>query len=266
MTDSLELVDIGLKAGARVLVERLSIRVEAGQMWCVAGPNGAGKTTLIDVIAGLRRPSSGQVELDGRALTQWTNEALARRRALMPQSTHDAFGSTALETVLIGRHPWIGGWGWEKDADLDIARRALDALGIGALAQRDVTTLSGGERQRVALATALCQDAPLMLLDEPLSHLDPRHQIESLAVLRRWISTGAERRAVVFSCHDLNLAREFATHAVLFDGAGAAVCGPVLDVLTPEHVSHAFGFPLVLLSDGERRMLVPRLDSSIERR
>ncbi|HTJ93500.1 MAG TPA: ABC transporter ATP-binding protein [Pararobbsia sp.] len=260
MNAVLELDDVCLRAGARVLVDKLSLRAECGQIWCIAGPNGAGKTTLIDVIAGLREPAAGEIRLDGRTLRQWPRETLARRRALMPQATHDAFGATVLETVLIGRHPWLGGWGWEGHADLEIAQQALDALDIGALAQRDITTLSGGERQRVALAAALCQQAPLLLLDEPLAHLDPRHQIDCLRVLQQWVLDESERRMGVFSCHDLNLARAFATHAVLFDGAGAALCGPVLEVLTPEHASEAFGFPLVLLSDGERKMLVPRLD------
>ncbi|RKP56698.1 ABC transporter ATP-binding protein [Pararobbsia silviterrae] len=259
MNACVELDRIRLRAGTRVLADDLSLRIGAGQIWCVAGPNGAGKTTLIDVVAGLRAPAAGRIVVDGAPLAQWQAEPLARRRALMPQATHDAFGATVLETVLIGRYPWLGGWGWERDADREIARDALHALDIDALAQRDITTLSGGERQRVALAAALCQQAPLLLLDEPLAHLDLRHQIDCLRVLERWVADAREQRTVIFSCHDLNLARTFATHAMLFDGAGAVVCGPVRDVLTPEHASRAFGFPLVLLGDGERDMLVPHL-------
>ena len=106
--------------------------------------------------------------------------------------------------------------------------------GLAAFAARDVLSLSGGERQRVALAAALCQDAPLLLLDEPLSHLDLHHQIDCLEALTAWTRDRIETRTVIFSCHDLNLARRFATHALLLDGAGHAHAGPVRDVLTPE--------------------------------
>jgi iron complex transport system ATP-binding protein len=255
---TLELDAISLSAGNRRLVDSLSVRIDGGQMWCIAGPNGAGKTTLIEVVAGLRSADRGQVRIDGRELAQWRTDALARRRALMPQATYDAFGATVLDTVLIGRYPWLGGWGWDSEADRAIANEALNVLDVGTLARRDVTSLSGGERQRVALAAALCQQAPLMLLDEPLSHLDLKHQIECLHVLQRWVHDAPAQRAIVFSCHDLNLAREFATHAMLFDGEGAVVVGPVGEVLTPEHASRAFGYPLEWLGDGGRKMLVPR--------
>lgn len=99
------------------------------------------------------------------------------------------------------------------------------------------------------------QDAPLLLLDEPLSHLDLHHQIDCLDALATW--TREPRRTVMFSCHDLNLARRFATHALLLDGAGGAYAGPVHDVLTPTLASRAFGYPLILIRDGEHEALIP---------
>jgi iron complex transport system ATP-binding protein len=128
-------------------------------------------------------------------------------------------------------------------------------LGLAAFAARDVLSLSGGERQRVALAAVLCQEAPLLLLDEPLSHLDLHHQIDCLEALSAW--TREPRRTVLFSCHDLNLARRFATHALLLDGKGGAYAGPVHDVLTPTLTSRAFGYPLILIRDGEHEALIP---------
>jgi iron complex transport system ATP-binding protein len=109
----------------------------------------------------------------------------------------------------------------------------------------------------VALAAVLCQDAPLLLLDEPLSHLDLHHQIDCLEALSAW--TREPRRTVMFSCHDLNLARRFATHALLLEGNGAAHAGPARDVLTPELASRAFGYPLVLIRDGDDEALIPAL-------
>jgi len=246
---------VTLRAGARTLLDAFTQTFHAGEIWCVAGPNGAGKTTLLSTLAGLRPASAGHVELDGRRLADWPPLPLARRRALMPQSAHDAFSASVLDIVMLNRFPHLGGWGWERDADRAAAQAALERLGLGSFAARDVLSLSGGERQRVALAAVLCQDAPLLLLDEPLSHLDLHHQIDCLEALVAW--TQEPRRCVLFSCHDLNLARRFATHALLLDGTGGACAGLVRDVLTPELTSRAFGYPLILIRDGEHEALIP---------
>ncbi|HEY1611144.1 MAG TPA: ABC transporter ATP-binding protein [Paraburkholderia sp.] len=246
-----------LRAGARTLVEALTQTFRAGELWCIAGPNGAGKTTLISTLAGLAKPAAGHVEVDGIGLGHWSPARLAQRRALMPQSIRDAFSASVLDIVLLNRFAHLNGWGWEGDEDRSAAHVALAALGLETFASRDVLSLSGGERQRVALAGVLCQGAPLLLLDEPLSHLDLHHQIACLDVLTRWMQ--ADARAIVFSCHDLNLARRFATHALLLDGRGGFHAGPVRDVLTPERASNAFGHPLVLIRDGAHEALVPAL-------
>jgi iron complex transport system ATP-binding protein len=246
---------ITLRAGERTLLERFTHTFYPGEVWCIAGPNGAGKTTLISALAGLQQPAAGQVELDGVRVADWPPVPLARRRALMPQSAHDAFSASVLDIVMLNRFPHLAGWGWEGAADRAAAHAALDLLGLASFATRDVLSLSGGERQRVALAAVLCQDAPLLLLDEPLSHLDLHHQIDCLEALTAWAS--APKRTVVFSCHDLNLARRFATHALLLDGTGLACAGPVREVLTPTLASRAFGYPLILLQDGGHEALIP---------
>jgi iron complex transport system ATP-binding protein len=253
----LHLDAVTLRAGARTLVAALTQAIDAGEMWCIAGPNGAGKTTLINVMAGLLEPASGAVSIDGRALAAWRPADLAQARALMPQATHDAFSATVLDTVLLNRFPYLTGWGWESADDRAAAHAALEALGLAAFASRDVLTLSGGERQRVALAAVLCQEAPLVLLDEPLAHLDLHHQIDCLQALAD--TARDEHRAIVFSCHDLNLARRFSTHALLLDGRGNVHAGRVRDVLTPERASAAFGYPLALIRDGAHEALVPSI-------
>jgi iron complex transport system ATP-binding protein len=244
-----------LRVGGRVLVEALTQVFAPGELWCVAGPNGAGKTSLLETLAGLRVPAAGRIDYDGRALPAWRPEQLARRRALMTQAHHDVFGASVLETVLLGRFPHLTGWGWEDAADRAAALEALQLLDLQTLAARDVRTLSGGERQRVALATALCQATPLLLLDEPLAHLDLHHQVACLEVLSRWLS--AAPRSAIFSCHDLDLARRFATHALLLDGRGGVLAGPAREVLAPGPVSQAFGYPVVLISQDGREALVP---------
>jgi iron complex transport system ATP-binding protein len=252
---SLSAQRLTLRAGARTLLGAFTHTFYAGEIWCVAGPNGAGKTTLLSALAGLQQPSAGHVELDNVRLADWPPLPLAQRRALMPQSAADAFSASVLDIVMLNRFPHLNGWGWEGEADRDAAHAALDLLGLTAFAARDVLSLSGGERQRVALAAVLCQNAPLLLLDEPLSHLDLHHQIDCLEALAAW--TREPRRTVLFSCHDLNLARRFATHALLLDGEGGAYAGPAHDVLTPTLTSRAFGYPLILIRDGEHEALIP---------
>jgi iron complex transport system ATP-binding protein len=258
--NGLQVNRLTLRVVDRVLIADLTQTFAPGEMWCVAGPNGAGKTTLIAALAGLSKAAPGSILLDGKVLGEWRSNELARRRALMPQATHDAFSATVLDTVMLNRFPHLTGWGWESDADRAAAYLALDTLGLAAFASRDVLSLSGGERQRVALAATLCQDAPLLLLDEPLAHLDLHHQIDCLEALSEWI--GSKPRSLIFSCHDLNLARRFATHALLLDGAGHTHAGPVRDVLTPERASTAFGYPLTLIQQDGHEALVPVMRST----
>ena len=256
---SLSAQHLTLRAGSRTLLEDFTHTFYSGEIWCVAGPNGAGKTTLITTLAGLARPAGGCVQVDGADIDAWSGAMLARRRALMPQTSHDAFGASVLDIVLLNRFPHLTGWGWERAADRAAAMAALALVGLESFASRNVLSLSGGERQRVALAAALCQEAPLLLLDEPLAFLDWHHQIECMNALVRW--TKAMPRTIVFSCHDLNLARRFATHALLLEGNGIAHTGAARDVLTPALASRAFGYPLVLIEQGGYEALVPALSS-----
>ncbi len=192
---------VTLRAGARTLLDAFTHTFYPGEIWCVAGPNGAGKTTLlIDAGGPLKQPSAGHVELDGVPLLAGDGPPLAQRRALMPQSAPDAFSASVLDIVMLNRFPHLTGWGWEREADRDAApRRARCARPRCEFAARDVLSLSGGERQRVSLAAALCQQAPLLLLDEPLSHLDLHHQIECLEALGEWTREPGRTRTVFLS-------------------------------------------------------------------
>jgi iron complex transport system ATP-binding protein len=152
-------------AGIRIC-HGLDLNVAPGQCWAILGRNGAGKTTLLNTLAGLRAPSAGTIEVDGRPLSNFDPRELARFRGLLPQDDSDPFPATALETVLIGRHPHLSRWRWEGAEDLRIARDALAAADLAGAEARDVRTLSGGERRRVALATLLAQQPRIFLLDE----------------------------------------------------------------------------------------------------
>lgn len=243
-----------LQAGSRVLVNGLTLEVRAGEIWAVLGPNGSGKTTLLHTLAGLRPPRQGQVVLGRRALADWRPIEAARQRGLLPQSLTDAFSASVLDIVLLGRHPHVARWGWEADGDASIARIALAAMDLEGFEDHDVLTLSGGERQRVGLAALLAQDPLLLLLDEPLAHLDLHHQI---AVLEHLQGLARERgKAIVMSLHDLNLAHRFASHALVLSAAGF-FAGRVDEVMDEETLGATFGHPLQLARIGRRTVFLP---------
>ena len=243
-----------VRVGDRALVSDLSLRVRAGELWCVLGANGAGKTTLLHTLVGLHRAAAGTVRLAGRPLADWPVEDAARIRGFLPQFIHDTFGAPVRDIALMGRHPHLSRWHWEGDADRAAARAALAALGLTHLAARDITTLSGGERQRVAIAALLAQDPAILLLDEPITHLDLHHQIVVLEHLR--VLAREQDKAVMFSIHDLNLARRFASHALVLLDDGVVRHGPVGEVMTAPVLSAAFGYPVLEVRAGERTLFV----------
>src|SRR5262249_18240987 len=152
------------------------LELAAGELLLLAGRNGAGKTTLLRAATGLVRPGAGAVELDGRAVASLPRRELARRIAYVTQETAVPFPVPAGQLVLLGRTPYLGPLAFESRADVAAAEAALARLGLEALADRSVMELSGGERQLVQLARALAQDAPVLLLDEPTTHLDLAHR------------------------------------------------------------------------------------------
>lgn len=250
----LEADALALRIGERWLCCEFSLRLAAGECLALLGPNGAGKTTLLHTFAGLRAPTVGAVRLHGRPLAAWDGSALARFRGLLAQQQPDHFSSTVLETVLIGRHPHLGRWGWENAHDEAVARRVLDEVGLAGMESRDILTLSGGERQRVAIAALLAQSPTLYLLDEPTNHLDLHYQIATLELFRRLTHAGCGAAMVL---HDINLAARYADHVVLLDGRGGVVAGTRDEVLQPERLSRAFGHPIARIEAAGRAIFIP---------
>lgn len=244
-----------LNAGERTLVEGLDWTVGAGECWCVIGRNGAGKSTLLRTLAGLRQPDAGSVAIDGRPLAEWPLEALARKRAYLPQSRSDAFSYRVLETVLAARHPYHAARYWEGSDDHAIALAALASMEVAQLAQRDVRSLSGGERQRVAIAAMLAQDTPLLLLDEPANALDLAHQVSMMQLIARLCRD--EGKTAITIGHDLNLAQQACSHALLLMGDGSWEAGPIGEVMTAPALSRYLGHPIEIVLHGGRRIFVP---------
>lgn len=224
---------IGIQAGGRTLVEGLDLALAPGQCWALLGPNGAGKSSLILALAGLRAPRRGEIALDGRPLARWRRSELARRVGVLLQDDTPDFWGTALEYARLGRYPRSGGaWGGGAEDD-DAALGWLARLDLAERARQPYVTLSGGERQRARIAQLLVQDAALLLLDEPLSHLDLRHQVQVMELLAESARAG---RAVLMALHQPSLAARYCDHAVLLYDAGRSSAGSCADMLTPSRL------------------------------
>ena len=247
--------DLAVSIAGKSIVRGLDLALQSGERLAILGRNGVGKTTLLHTLAGLARPDSGAIELDGRGYAALGPRGAARLRGLLPQHQGDAFTASVLETVLVGRHPHLSRWEWESATDERLAREALAEVGLADLVARAIHTLSGGERQRVALATLRVQQPRLYLLDEPLAHLDLNHQIAMLELLRR--SARDEGAAVVMVLHDVNLAARYCDQALLLHGEGAYELGVGATVLNAATLSRLYGQPLRTLEAEGRKWFVP---------
>ncbi|WP_211251653.1 ABC transporter ATP-binding protein [Andreprevotia chitinilytica] len=254
MPHQLQARGLTLRMGERTLVEALDLSIQPGECWLVLGENGCGKSTLLATLAGWLKPATGSVRLDNQALGNWPPRQRTLALAWLAQHDDSPFPLTVLEKTLTGRHPHLGRWDWESADDIALAKQQLARLDLAGLEARDLATLSGGERRRVGLAAVLTQQAPLLLLDEPLSQLDLRHQQQTLAVLREERQAG---RALAVVSHDPNHAHDFASHVLLLFGDGRWLAGPVADVLTAEHLSALYRYPVTALQRDGMAWFVP---------
>jgi iron complex transport system ATP-binding protein len=247
---------LSLRTPQRCLVDALDLTVRRAERWVVLGPNGAGKSTLLATIAGARKGDGGEILIGRTPVHDRRADELARDRALLTDRWTDPFATSVLDTVLTARYVFRD----ERQGEA-VARRWLERLDCGPLADRDVRLLSRGERQRVAIATTLAQDTPLVLLDEPTAHQDPRHQ----AMVVRELAALPERGLVV-TMHDLSAAARLATHALLLWGDGRNLSGPAAEVLTPRTLTELFATPVSHVEvDGESVFHVHRGAASVAR-
>jgi iron complex transport system ATP-binding protein len=235
---SAENVSFRYAAGGPLVVDGVSLRLTDGTLAGILGPNGSGKTTLLRLLSGTRRPTAGRVRLGDRPLDQLSRREVARHIAVVPQETELAFEYSALEIVLMGRHPHLGLFTVEGPEDLRIAHDALAATGTSQLAGRPFHELSGGEKQRIVIAAALAQSARLLLLDEPTASLDLGYQLEVSTLLTRLNRDHGVTMAI--STHDLNLAASICRELILMRDGRVVATGPTGAVLTPENVRRLY--------------------------
>ena len=224
-----EVDHLSVKAGAATLLSDVTLSIEAGT-WCtIIGPNGAGKTTLVEAVAGLRRVASGSVQIAGQAIGDLNERERARLVSLVPQHPQVPAGMTVRDYVALGRVANHGVLRAPNAGDHQVVESVLERLSLESFAQRDVATLSGGERQRMVLARALAQSTMVIVLDEPTTGLDLRHQMELLELLKTEVADCG--LTIIATLHDLTLAGQFADRLVLLDQGVVVVDGPGMRLL-----------------------------------
>jgi iron complex transport system ATP-binding protein len=238
----LETERLSVRIGSVQACRRLNLQINPGECWGMLGRNGAGKTTLLHTLAGLRAPGSGVLKLHGKSLAVLRRREVARHIGVLLQDQRESFPASVMETVLIGRHPYLGAWQWETANDHAIARAALRTVDLETMETRNVATLSGGERRRLGIATLLAQDPEVFLLDEPANHLDIHQQIQILDLLQTKART--EAKALLVVLHDINLAVRFCNRFLLLFGDGETAQGDAGQVLTQPTLQRLYAHPL----------------------
>ncbi len=263
MTSAIQAERISFSYGRdKPVLRDVSFEVRAGTFLAIAGPNGVGKSTLISILAGLLRPQSGRVLLEGEDLRSCRVQEIARRVAVVRQEFIPAFGFSVLETVLMARTLHYGRLGFESRTDRELALQALELTDTTEFASRTLGSLSAGERQRVFIARGLAQDTPILLLDEPTSFLDLKHQIKIYDLLKSiQIEKGTTLVAIT---HDLNLASQYCNETLLLYPPGGSTAespsyriGKTSEILTPEEIERAFDVRVFSAIVGGLRVLVP---------
>ena len=245
--------NLTVSRGGKTILRDVSFQAHAGEFIAVLGPNGAGKSTLLKVLAGLMKPDSGpgngRVMLDATPVASLSHRQLAARRAYLPQNPHLEWPLPVERLVALGLTPKLPATGGLPDALRPAITRALEACDLVDKSAQPATTLSGGEFARAMLARAIVSEPKILIVDEPITGLDPRHAIQSMALLQSFAKAGT---LVIASLHDLTLAARYPSRVIVL------VDGGVLDdaeALTEEIVHRAFGVRVLAVGQGDSRAL-----------
>lgn len=239
--------DVSVGYGERTVLKNLNVDIKRGAVTSIVGPNGCGKSTLLRTMSRLLNPTQGEIVLDGKSIHDIPTRKLATKLGLLPQTPLAPDGIMVADLVGRGRTPHQGILGRWSQQDYDIVAESLEATGIADLAERSIDELSGGQRQRVWIAMALAQRTDTLLLDEPTTYLDVKHQLDVLDLLtelnRDWGTT------IVMVLHDLNLAARYSDELVAVSGGKVFAHGNPNQVITKENVSSVFGIDSIIIND-----------------
>lgn len=244
---ALHVKDVSVGYGERTVLDTLNVDIKRGAVTSIVGPNGCGKSTLLRTMSRLLKPTKGEIVLDGKSIHDIPTRKLATQLGLLPQTPIAPDGIVVADLVGRGRTPHQGILGRWSQQDYDIVAEALETTGISDLAERSIDELSGGQRQRVWIAMALAQRTDTLLLDEPTTYLDVKHQLDVLDLLTE---LNRDRgTTIVMVLHDLNLAARYSDELVAVSGGKVFAHGHPREVITKENVKSVFGIDSVIITD-----------------
>ena len=253
----LAITDLSFGYNGKATIKDVFLEVERGEVVSLVGPNGAGKSTLIKCIDRILRPQRGTVLVDGKAASLMGSKDFSRMMGYVPQSTKEIFPYTVFDIVLMGRRPHIG---WRvTGGDVKVVAKTLKFMGIEQFASRYFDELSGGEKQKIAMARAIVQEPEILLLDEPTSNLDIKHQLEVMRTVRLLVEKGGI--SAIMAMHDLNLASRFSDKIVMLKDGRVFEMGRPESVLIPENIEKVYGVRAEVIKDSTGRPYVMPIDS-----
>lgn len=241
MTENRPLMEgLALELGyrARPVIAGLDVRIDPATVTALVGPNGSGKSTLLMALARVLAPRDGQVRLDGQPISARTSMEVARRLAILPQTSIVPPGLRVRELVEQGRYPRLGPLAMLGRRDDAVMARAMTMAGVASMADRRLDSLSGGERQRAWIAMALAQDTGILLLDEPTTYLDIRHQIDLMELVVDLVRT--QGKTVVMVLHDINQAARYCDRIIALRSGTIVADGPPDEVVTADVLHEVF--------------------------
>lgn len=239
---------------AKEILKDVSIKIGGAQLISIIGPNGVGKSTFIHCLNKILSPTGGRVQIVDKDVTEYSIKDLAKVMGFVPHATGDSFPMTVMDTVLMGRHPHVG----HKITNDDVyeAYNLLKRLNIEDLAMRPFDQLSAGQHQKVAIARGLAQKPHILLLDEPTSNLDIKHQMDVTRILKE--ISASENMVVVMISHDLNIAAKYSDKIIMLYGKGIYAVGSPKEVITRENIRHVYHVESSIIEDEGRPHVILR--------
>ena len=234
----LNIDDISFAYDRDYIINNINCSFVSGNFYSIIGPNGSGKTTLLDLISGFLNPCNGNITIDETKVLSLSKKDISKKIALVSQDYAINFPFTVKDAVMMGRHPYIPRFSHPSENDLKKVDIVMKTCGISHLSNRKINELSGGERQRCVFARALCQDTPILLLDEAFSNMDINHTLQMLRLVKR--SVKEENKLVISVFHDLNIASTWSDVLLMLKKGEITAFGNSQDVLTQQTIQDVF--------------------------
>jgi len=235
----IEVQSVSFRYHKEWVLQDVSFQVRKGAFIGLIGPNGSGKTTLLKILYRLLSPQQGEVFFEHVPLKRMSRADIAKKVAVVAQETHLLFPFSVMEIVLTGRSPYLGHLMFERERDLEIAKKAMAWTEILPFAERPIDELSGGERKRVFIARALAQEPEVILLDEPTANLDIHYQIDFLNLI---LTLNREKGlTIIMASHDMNIASEFCDRLILLQKGKIYKMGIPKEVITQTNIEQVYG-------------------------